>query len=95
MYESAHFDSSKTLSAFGGRPMPDHFADYPSYRHILSYKGLVNDMYVDQEGRAYVGNFGFDYHALIERHPNAMLYAPPGPPRTPIACFSPRVNSSA
>lgn len=89
MYESAHFDTSKTLSAFGGRPMPDHFADYPSYRHILSYKGLVNDMYVDQEGRAYVGNFGFDHHALIERHPNAMLYAPPGPPRTPIACFSP------
>lgn len=37
MYESAHFNSSKTLSAFGGWPMPDHFADYPSHRHILSY----------------------------------------------------------
>ncbi|MFC4466862.1 SMP-30/gluconolactonase/LRE family protein [Streptomyces xiangluensis] len=52
-------------------------------------KGPVNDMYVDQAGRAYVGNFGFDYHAFLERHPNSMLYAPPGPPRAPIACFSP------
>lgn len=37
MYESAHFISSRTLSAFGGWPMPDHFADYPSHRHILAY----------------------------------------------------------
>ena len=48
-------------------------------------KGPVNDMYVDQEGRAYVGNFGFDYHAFLKRHSNSMLYAPPGPPRAPIA----------
>ncbi|MPY56572.1 NAD(P)/FAD-dependent oxidoreductase [Streptomyces spongiae] len=37
MYESAHFISSKTLSGFGGHPMPDHFADYPPHRQILSY----------------------------------------------------------
>ncbi|MFF4551297.1 flavin-containing monooxygenase [Streptomyces sp. NPDC001406] len=37
MYESAHFISSKTLSGFGGYPMPDHFADYPPHRQILSY----------------------------------------------------------
>nr|WP_210571319.1 NAD(P)-binding domain-containing protein [Streptomyces sp. GESEQ-4] len=37
MYESAHFISSKTLSGFGGFPMPDHFADYPPHRQILSY----------------------------------------------------------
>jgi hypothetical protein len=37
MYESAHFNSSKTLSAFGGFPMPEHYADYPSHRDILSY----------------------------------------------------------
>ncbi|MER6129574.1 NAD(P)/FAD-dependent oxidoreductase [Streptomyces sp. NPDC001795] len=37
MYESAHFISSRTLSGFGGFPMPDHFADYPSHRQILSY----------------------------------------------------------
>ncbi|MEU6904175.1 NAD(P)-binding domain-containing protein [Streptomyces coeruleorubidus] len=37
MYESAHFNSSKTTSAFGGFPMPEHYADYPSHRDILSY----------------------------------------------------------
>ncbi|MFI2367347.1 flavin-containing monooxygenase [Streptomyces sp. NPDC018833] len=37
MYASAHFISSKTLSGFGGYPMPDHFPDYPSHRQILSY----------------------------------------------------------
>lgn len=37
MYESAHFISSKTLSGFGGYPMPDHFADYPPHPQILSY----------------------------------------------------------
>ncbi|MER5935780.1 NAD(P)/FAD-dependent oxidoreductase [Streptomyces sp. NPDC001928] len=37
MYDSAHFISSKSLSGFGGFPMPDHFADYPPHRQILSY----------------------------------------------------------
>ncbi|MFF4585593.1 flavin-containing monooxygenase [Streptomyces sp. NPDC001388] len=37
MYESAHFISSRTLSGFGGYPMPDHFADYPPHGQILSY----------------------------------------------------------
>ncbi|WP_433620844.1 flavin-containing monooxygenase [Nocardia sp. CA-120079] len=37
MYESAHFNSSKTESEFGGYPMPESFADYPSHRHILEY----------------------------------------------------------
>jgi hypothetical protein len=37
MYESAHFISSKTLSGFGGWPMPDDFADYPPHGQILSY----------------------------------------------------------
>ncbi len=36
MYESAHFISSRTLSGFGGYPMPDHFADYPPHRQVLS-----------------------------------------------------------
>lgn len=51
--------------------------------------GPVNDMFVDRQGRAYVGNFGFDYHGFVRRKPNSMLYAPPGPPRTPLACLSP------
>ena len=37
MYESAHFISSKTLSAFDGFPMPAHYPDYPSRALILDY----------------------------------------------------------
>jgi sugar lactone lactonase YvrE len=51
--------------------------------------GPVNDMLVDPTGRAYVGNFGFDYHAFAREHPNSMLYAPPGPPTAPIVCLDP------
>jgi sugar lactone lactonase YvrE len=51
--------------------------------------GNANDMVVDSAGRAYVGNFGFDYHAAVKQRPAAMLYAPPGPPRTPVAAFAP------
>lgn len=51
--------------------------------------GPVNDMLVDGQGRAYVGNFGFDYHGFVRQRPNAMLYAPPGPPGAPLACLSP------
>ncbi|MFD9438265.1 SMP-30/gluconolactonase/LRE family protein [Streptomyces sp. NPDC060006] len=51
--------------------------------------GNANDMFVDRQGRAYVGNFGFDYHGFVREKPNSMLYAPPGVPSTPIACYSP------
>lgn len=51
--------------------------------------GPANDMLVDHLGRAYVGNFGFDYHAFVRQRPNAALYDPPGPPRTPIVCLAP------
>ena len=37
MYESAHFISSKTLSAFRDFPMPESYPDYPSHRQILRY----------------------------------------------------------
>lgn len=37
MYESAHFISSKTLSAFRDFPMPEEYPDYPSHRQILRY----------------------------------------------------------
>lgn len=37
MYESAHFISSKTLSAFDSFPMPDTFPDYPRHDQILAY----------------------------------------------------------
>jgi hypothetical protein len=45
MYESAHFNSSKTHSAFGGWPMPENFPDYPSHRQILSYLRSFADAY--------------------------------------------------
>jgi sugar lactone lactonase YvrE len=51
--------------------------------------GDANDMVVDAAGRAHVGNFGFDYHGAVEFQANAMLYAPPGPPRAPLASFAP------
>ena len=37
MYESAHFISSRTQSAFDDFPMPESFPDYPGWRHILDY----------------------------------------------------------
>jgi len=49
--------------------------------------GPVNDMLVDAAGRAYVGNFGFDYHGAVKSQANAMLYAPPGPPRASRTFF--------
>ena len=37
MYESAHFISSKTLSALDGFPMPAEYPDYPSRALVLDY----------------------------------------------------------
>ena len=37
LYESAHFISSKTLSAFPDFPMPKSYPDYPSRKQILNY----------------------------------------------------------
>ena len=37
MYETAHFISSKTQSAFDGFPMPPSYPDYPSQPLILDY----------------------------------------------------------
>jgi sugar lactone lactonase YvrE len=61
--------------------------EHADLRHLVG--GPVNDMLVDPRGRAYVGNFGFDYHAFAREHPNSMLYAPPGAPKAPIACLAP------
>lgn len=51
--------------------------------------GEGNDLLVDARGFAHVGNFGFDYTARTRDQPNAALYAPPGPPSTPIVSFAP------
>lgn len=45
MYESAHFISSRTLSGFGGWPMPEHFADYPPHQQIFTYLTSFADAY--------------------------------------------------
>ncbi|HTG53889.1 MAG TPA: NAD(P)-binding domain-containing protein, partial [Gemmatimonadaceae bacterium] len=37
MYDSAHFISSRTQSAFDDFPMPEDYADYPSRQRILEY----------------------------------------------------------
>ncbi|WP_329296619.1 SMP-30/gluconolactonase/LRE family protein [Streptomyces pseudovenezuelae] len=69
------------------READGELVEHADLRHIVG--GPVNDMLVDAQGRAYVGNFGFDYHAFTREHPNSLLYAPPGPPRTPVACLAP------
>src|SRR5438445_289266 len=54
------------VSMDGGRVYrlePDgELAEHADLRHLVG--GPVNDMLVDSQGRAYVGNFGFDYHAF-------------------------------
>ncbi|MFX3653936.1 MAG: flavin-containing monooxygenase [Paracoccaceae bacterium] len=37
IYDSAHFISSRTMSAFDGFPMPEHWPDYPRHDLILDY----------------------------------------------------------
>ena len=45
IYESAHFISSRDLSAFIGFPMPRDYPDYPSNRQILAYVNSFADAY--------------------------------------------------
>jgi cation diffusion facilitator CzcD-associated flavoprotein CzcO len=45
MYDSAHFISSRTLSGFGGFPMPEWYADYPPREDILAYLRSFADAY--------------------------------------------------
>jgi hypothetical protein len=37
LYDSAHFISSRTCSAFAGFPMPEDYPDYPKHSQILDY----------------------------------------------------------
>jgi cation diffusion facilitator CzcD-associated flavoprotein CzcO len=45
IYESAHFISSRTQSAFDDFPMPEEYPDYPSWRQILDYIRAFADKY--------------------------------------------------
>ncbi|GGP40865.1 SMP-30/gluconolactonase/LRE family protein [Saccharothrix coeruleofusca] len=50
----------------------------------------ANDMLVDDRGRAYVGNFGFDLHAAIAQGGEEALLDPEWvPPGTPLALVRP------
>ncbi len=48
-----------------------------------------NDMVVDAAGRAYVGNFGFDLHGVIEEKGERALMEPPGPPTAAVVRIDP------
>jgi sugar lactone lactonase YvrE len=48
-----------------------------------------NDMVVDSEGRAYVGNFGFDLDTFLEEHGVEGVLGDPGPTPTVLARIDP------
>jgi sugar lactone lactonase YvrE len=53
--------------------------------------GAANDMWVDAAGRAWVGDFGFDFYGLLEREPDADPLFGPGanPPTATITRVDP------
>jgi sugar lactone lactonase YvrE len=48
-----------------------------------------NDMVVDGQGRAYVGNCGFDSNRYVAEHGFAALLVEPGPPTAALALVNP------
>jgi cation diffusion facilitator CzcD-associated flavoprotein CzcO len=56
MYESAHFISSRTQSAFDDFPMPEGYPDYPGWRQIRDYLRAFAERY----GLDDVVEFGVD-----------------------------------
>jgi len=50
LYDSAHFISSKTQSAFTDCPMPESYPDYPSGKEILDYIHQFADRYGLKDG---------------------------------------------
>jgi sugar lactone lactonase YvrE len=49
----------------------------------------TNDMVVDAQGNAYVGNFGFDLDAFLHEHGIEGVLADPGPPQAVLALVRP------
>jgi cation diffusion facilitator CzcD-associated flavoprotein CzcO len=45
MYETAHFISSRTQSAFDDFPMPESYPDYPGWKRVLEYIRSFADHY--------------------------------------------------
>lgn len=78
VYDSAHFISSRTMSAFEGFPMPEDWPDYPRHDLILSYV------------RAFARAFGLHAHA---RFGAAVARAEPGPDGWRIAMADGRAET--
>lgn len=56
----------------------DEYADLSG-----STEGAANDMYVAPDGRAWIGDFGFDFYGLLEQDPEAdPLFGPDADPAT-------------
>lgn len=55
---------------------PDVLREYANLTDVST--GDLNDMVVDAQGRAYVGNFGFDYNAGGEFKPANLVMVQPG-----------------
>ncbi len=86
MYESAHFISSKTLSAFDSFPMPDDYPDYPRHDRILAYIRSFADslalddratfgVHVDAARRADDGGWHVELDDGSRRHYRALCVA--------------------
>ena len=72
----------------GGGWRPDgRLVEHGDLKPTAAFYG--NDLVVDSAGRAYVGNFGFDFDAFVAEHGELALVEPPGAPRTQLVRIDP------
>ncbi len=69
------------------RETDGRLVDHGDLNPVATFYG--NDMVVDPDGRAYVGNFGFDIDRFIEERGAEALVEPPGPPTTSLIRIDP------
>ena len=61
----------------------DGLAEHADLSQVATFH--TNDMVVDEQGRAYVGNFGFDLHTFEREKGGRALYTEPLPPTADLA----------
>ncbi len=66
---------------------PDGLAVHADLSNVATFH--CNDMIVDDRGRAYVGNFGFDLDTFLAEHGVEAALADPGPPRAVLTRVDP------
>jgi sugar lactone lactonase YvrE len=66
---------------------PDGLVEHADLSTIATFH--CNDMVVDGQGRAYVGNFGFDLDGFVQEHGMRATLGEPGPPRATLARVDP------